>query len=264
MTIEIADRLIKLRKQYGYSQEELADKLGLSRQAVSKWERAEASPDTDNLICLAKLYNISLDDLLSTDDDLETVVKEQVKHDEEEPKVETEEVKEGKDSISVGSEGIFIKDKDGSEVSITNKGIRCKDGDGRCVKVHKPDKFITVLGIVEAGLGILALIAFILLGTLLGMWYNAWVVFLVPEILCSLVRAIHKKNANEFNVPFTATFVFFFVCMILPGLEANLWHPMWVVFLSIPLYYITVSAINKAIGKVDEDENDDKDAVEVK
>ena len=67
MTIEIADRLVKLRKKYGYSQEELADKLGLSRQAVSKWERAEASPDTDNLICLAKLYGVSLDELLATD-----------------------------------------------------------------------------------------------------------------------------------------------------------------------------------------------------
>ena len=69
MTIEIADRLIKLRKNHGYSQEELADKLGLSRQAVSKWERAEASPDTDNLICLAKLYDVSLDELLSTDEE---------------------------------------------------------------------------------------------------------------------------------------------------------------------------------------------------
>ena len=68
MNIEIANRLVQLRKQHGYSQDELAAKLGLSRQAVSKWERAEASPDTDNLIMLSRVYGISLDELLRTED----------------------------------------------------------------------------------------------------------------------------------------------------------------------------------------------------
>lgn len=67
MNIEIANRLVQLRKQKNLSQEELAAKLGISRQAVSKWERAESSPDTDNLILLARLYGVSLDDLLRTD-----------------------------------------------------------------------------------------------------------------------------------------------------------------------------------------------------
>lgn len=63
MTIEIANRLIELRKRAGLSQEELADRLGISRQAVSKWERAESGPDVDNAIMLSRLYNISLDEL---------------------------------------------------------------------------------------------------------------------------------------------------------------------------------------------------------
>lgn len=64
MNLEIANRLVALRREHGYSQEELAARLGVSRQAVSKWERAESSPDTDNLIALARLYGISLDELL--------------------------------------------------------------------------------------------------------------------------------------------------------------------------------------------------------
>lgn len=64
MNLEIAGRLTRLRKENGYSQEELAAKLGVSRQAVSKWERAESCPDTDNLISLARLYGVSLDQLL--------------------------------------------------------------------------------------------------------------------------------------------------------------------------------------------------------
>ena len=64
MNIQFADRLVALRREQGWSQEELALRLGVSRQAVSKWERAESSPDTDNLIALARLYGISLDELL--------------------------------------------------------------------------------------------------------------------------------------------------------------------------------------------------------
>ena len=70
MNIEIANRLVQLRKAHGLSQEELAARLGLSRQAVSKWERAEASPDTDNLILLSRVYGVSIDELLRTEDEI--------------------------------------------------------------------------------------------------------------------------------------------------------------------------------------------------
>lgn len=64
MDMNTANRLYELRKAKGYSQDELADLIGVSRQAVSKWERGESSPDTDNLIALAKLYGVSIDELL--------------------------------------------------------------------------------------------------------------------------------------------------------------------------------------------------------
>ncbi|AEB07458.1 helix-turn-helix domain protein [Coriobacterium glomerans PW2] len=64
MNVQTAQRLAELRRTKGYSQEELAQRLGLSRQAISKWERAESSPDTDNLIALARLYSVSLDELV--------------------------------------------------------------------------------------------------------------------------------------------------------------------------------------------------------
>ena len=64
MTLETAERLVQLRKSHGLSQEELAEKLNVSRQAVSKWERAESSPDTDNLIALATLYGVTLDEVV--------------------------------------------------------------------------------------------------------------------------------------------------------------------------------------------------------
>ena len=261
MTIEIADRLVKLRKKYGYSQEELADKLGLSRQAVSKWERAEASPDTDNLICLAKLYGVSLDELLATDEDLDTIVEEQVK-DDEEKKEENKEttVEHDDDKVVINNKGIFIKDKDGTKVSIDSNGIVCRDKDGKYVKKCEPlDPVIRIINGVEAVLGIMAVIAFLLMGLLLGMWTCAWIVFFIPEILCSIARCIRKKNAQHFNMVFTACFVFFLVCMFLPFPNTAHWEIMWVVFLAIPLYHSIVGLINKALGKTDKDEDKDDD-----
>ena len=79
MNIEVAERLIKLRKEKGLSQEELAEKLGLSRQAISKWERGESSPDMENIVQLTKIYDLSFDELLSTSEykvDIDTVKKE--------------------------------------------------------------------------------------------------------------------------------------------------------------------------------------------
>jgi HTH-type transcriptional regulator/antitoxin HipB len=70
MNVEIAERLARRRREAGYSQESLAEKLGVSRQAVSKWERSESSPDTDNLIALAQLYSVSIDELLYVDETL--------------------------------------------------------------------------------------------------------------------------------------------------------------------------------------------------
>lgn len=67
MDVNIASRLVKLRKQNGFSQEVLAEKIGVSRQAVSKWERSESSPDTDNLITLAKIYNLTIDEMIYND-----------------------------------------------------------------------------------------------------------------------------------------------------------------------------------------------------
>lgn len=64
MDLAMAQRLVDRRKAAGLSQEALVAQLGVSRQAVSKWERSESSPDTDNLIALAALYGVSLDELL--------------------------------------------------------------------------------------------------------------------------------------------------------------------------------------------------------
>ena len=64
MAFDIGSRIIELRTAHSLSQEALANQLSLSRQAVSRWERGEALPDTENLIALADLFGVTLDELV--------------------------------------------------------------------------------------------------------------------------------------------------------------------------------------------------------
>lgn len=61
--------LKNLRNQHGYTQEEVAEHLQVSRQAVAKWEKGESMPDIENCMALAKLYNVTLDNLVNYEDD---------------------------------------------------------------------------------------------------------------------------------------------------------------------------------------------------
>lgn len=65
-----ADKLIELRKRSGWSQEELAQQLGVSRQSVSKWEGAQSIPDIDRLLQLSELFGVSVDCLLKDEQEL--------------------------------------------------------------------------------------------------------------------------------------------------------------------------------------------------
>ena len=60
----IADRIQSLRKHKGMSQEELADKIGVSRQAVSKWESEQATPDLDKVVIMSEIFEVTTDYLL--------------------------------------------------------------------------------------------------------------------------------------------------------------------------------------------------------
>jgi transcriptional regulator with XRE-family HTH domain len=63
----LADKIIENRKKNGWSQEDLADRLGVSRQSVSKWESAQAVPDMKKIIQLSEVFNVSTDYLLRDD-----------------------------------------------------------------------------------------------------------------------------------------------------------------------------------------------------
>lgn len=65
--MKLSEKIIQLRKVNSWSQEDLAEKLDVSRQAISRWENGTALPDANNIFQLSKLFNVTADYLLNED-----------------------------------------------------------------------------------------------------------------------------------------------------------------------------------------------------
>ena len=66
--MDLAERLQELRKTAGYSQEQVAELLGLSRQAISKWESGQNMPEIEKLLLLSEIFNVSINFLIKNDE----------------------------------------------------------------------------------------------------------------------------------------------------------------------------------------------------
>lgn len=274
MNLEIATRLVGLRKANNLSQEALAEKLGISRQAVSKWERAEASPDTDNLIALARLYHVSLDELLKINDEEETdtVVCDDTCNNggadgegsqDGSPVLETEEDYAGstgtdeqadgwryddsreddqEDDVHIGFHGIHVKDRNGDEVYVGWDGIHVHDKDN---DVHIDKHGIYVNGeetrkhlfVYERERGQFSLgILAIGIYIAIGIFFDLWHPGWILFFLVSVISSlIHAVRKRNANLFAYPVFVLFIFLYV--GFVHFRWHPTWVLFLTIPLYY---------------------------
>ncbi len=252
MNLEIATRLVGLRKANKLSQEALAEKLGISRQAVSKWERAEASPDTDNLIALAKLYHVSLDELLkiNEEEEIDNAMPAEVSEAGESIVEQSEESgwrehrnSTGVDDVYIGLKGIHVKDHKGEEVHIDFRGIHVRDGEN---DVHIGRNGVYVNGekarSAEIPLGILVIIIYIVIGFCFNLWHPGWLLFILIPVISSLMDAVCKRDASLFLYPVFACGIFLYA-----GFVHYIWHPTWVIFLTIPIfYYVTGSMKDRA------------------
>ena len=225
MNIKTANRLCELRKAHNLSQEELASKLGVSRQAVSKWERSESSPDTDNLIELAKIYNLTLDELLNGEDAIELIK-------------ENKEANEC-DGVLSDDENNRVLFKDNDIILVdgkTNEEVSVKE-------TIKNKKLEIVQGALTALSAFLLLTSYILLGFFLPNgkgWTHYWFLLILIPIIPSFFDAIKKKKFTEFAFP-----VLIVACYCALGMFLGLWHPLWVIFLLIPAFYILFDPIDK-------------------
>ena len=109
--MEFNNKLYELRKQKGLSQEELANRLNVSRQTVSKWEVGESTPDMEKLVAISELFDISLDELVlnkvsEKEDASEHIVKSELYSDIKERVLTEENKKKAKKGLKIA--GIII------------------------------------------------------------------------------------------------------------------------------------------------------------
>lgn len=195
MDLITANRLQQLRKLNGYSQDVLAEKLGVSRQAVSKWERAESSPDTDNLISLAKLYGLTLDDLLNTSQD---VVK-----------------------INPAPQKKDFKGKVKSILSKANDfGIYPK----------------TALGMLKFPFVLLVPILYLAISFPTKLWHPMWIIFLAIPIYYRVAIACKANSKKVFLLLLPVPEILVTIFLII-GTVFGAWAYAWIIFLIIPFYY---------------------------
>lgn len=241
MNLEIASRLVALRKENNLSQEALAEKLGISRQAVSKWERAEASPDTDNLIALARLYHVSLDELLKiheedgnegdpmqlpkvrnelqsgsgtgADEEIKAMEGQRVETEsrpaDQEARYESEEGTyygtddrdNSAEDVHVGFDGIHVNDKN-AEVHVTWRGIHVYD------KKKNDEVHIDRNGVLVNG---------------------------EPAD-----HIFARGRGEELPIGIIAIVVY-----IILGFAFNLWHPGWLLFFLVPIIATLIDAVRR-------------------
>lgn len=251
MDVATANRLYEYRKKNGLSQEELAEKLGVSRQAVSKWERAEASPDTDNLINLSKIYGVSLDALINkSPNNCETGDTAGAESDSEGDKNDSDDGKSSDKNNSATNisfnNGIHIEDGD-EKVHISSKGIHVEDSnetvnigwhginiDKDKVNENLDDKYKSKDGSFKFKYAN-------------GKAYVNGVEvdeedYDKMENMNIHIRSCRNKRMVLRDFPFALLAT---ISYLLLGFIGGYWHPGWIVFMLIPVVHSAIEAIEK-------------------
>lgn len=284
----LPNNLYELRRRHGLSQEEFAEKLYVSRQAVSKWERGEAYPDTENLIAISDMFGVTIDDLLKSenicegepvseenednsndDSGFKVNVGNKVKVnltggitvDDDDTKVKIDfdngdilvDDEDCKVKVGLGHGGITVDSDDGVSINLGKHGIKIHDnpddddddGEGNSTVVITKGKKRGVLSVMYAiPYPLIAALAFLCCGFFLDGWGWAWTFFMTIPIYYSVLTSIRKRCFSSFDY---TVFVAFIYCLI--SALFKLWHPMWIIFLTIPMYDPLAAWIDYRNGK---------------
>lgn len=228
--------LYSLRKEKGMTQAELAEELGVTNKAVSKWETDEAMPETSLLLPLSRIFGVTVDELLDGKRHNKEGQKEnnyEAENYNEDNKSQTQNIDE-----NVLKNHIFVRGKEDDE----NETLLDRVKDAVC-------------GLIM----LLGLAAYLISGAIFGVWHPYWIILPICGMLCGLIgitfdvcnkEKIERKQARGEN-PYIGAICGFImlVCIIVYfvlGAILNLWHPLWI----IPAVGAFMCAVVGTIGEI--------------
>ena len=220
MVNNIGEKITKLRKETMMSQESLAEKIGVSRQAISKWERDETLPDIQNLIALSNVFGVSVDDIINntnvnnTNEKSNQLTKTDLKKKSETLTIIAVMMYIGsffaflilpfEEQMNIFVFGIIIAIATGIIIYAAFLNDRFKllnslDDNYRPIERQKQsyEKSDKDFENFNTAVSIITVIIYLVLGFVYGAWHPGWIVFLAIPALISIYSIFNDKKTTE-------------------------------------------------------------------
>lgn len=280
--INLSNNLYELRRNCGLSQEEFAERLNVSRQAVSKWERGEAYPDTDNLIAISDMFGVTIDELLRSDNIniSESDIKNEADGASEtdngffrvnvNDKVRldlggeiTVDDSDGKVKVNLGDNGITVNSDEGVQIKLGKHGIHIhEDADDDDDDDDEDDDFSGIrirnghinIGFDEKEARQNSSLSFwykvpypiitVIAFLAIGLFFNGWYWAWTLFMTIPIYYSLLDAIRKRKYDEFAYTiFAAFVYCLL--GMLFSWWHPGWIIFITIPVYGAIAEALDK-------------------
>lgn len=218
--MSLGNKLYELRKSKNLSQEDLADKLNVTRQTVSKWETDQSTPDFDKIIPLCNLFEITADDLLDINKDFSN--KDNQNNLEEEKRLEEEKEEQRRKKLGFGigigvlgyfvaivwimiaipvlflnpvvGAGIFLLICGASTGMIIYTGITCKKKE-----TPKEKKENQRMKSIKQIIDLITLVIYFIVSFATMAWYITWIVWIIDALIFEIIKLIFSFKEDDNN-----------------------------------------------------------------
>jgi len=213
--LDLGERLFKLRKEKNLSQEEVADKLNVTRQTVSKWETNQSTPDFDKILPLCELFEIDVNELITGKQKEKEVIQEEVI---QEKVLTKEDVK--KQSAEVVSTSVFLYILSIVEILIgipvlnwnpilvcscflltiafaTSKIIKHYMTIPKFAKTEEENQETKIIKQINGIIGAICTAIYFIISFMTYAWHITWIIFIIDGLICQIVKLIFMLYEKE-------------------------------------------------------------------